>query len=439
MKSSLIRVAIAFCLIGFLCIAMFCFFSGYFKEIVVNDVLYNEEIFEISFDDIDENSYCVIVKNDSDLAQVKWHKIENDLCKYKVSAYGSYSVYVRKGKQISRVNVPDETFKIEPDKSVYYLAVGDSRKLLYKDISLGESAVSLKSKNADIVSVSDNEIFARKKGVTKVFMHGNGVKKEIVVVTDLINKMPKSYDYDRSYLSCDMFSLKEAQLLDKILFDRIKDVGIGTRAGVVAAARFLTLEFPYRISYFSENGRLGNYSGGLKVDGEGCYYHKGLYLADDKFGDIEYVDKGPNIWGCMIYSRPSKGMRANGLDFSGFTTWAVYNGGFDIEDLGAHGGNSLLYDLNDIGDEVKLTRDIALSDKIKAGDLLGEVSVSEGHSALIVGIDKDNYYVAESLWIDPLGLNVNTYKKSELSKYFETVNLMDNYYKKDGNYSAMWY
>ena len=57
----------------------------------------------------------------------------------------------------------------------------------------------------------------------------------------------------------------------------------------------------------------------------------------------------------------------------------------------------------------------------------------------MVGVDKNNYYVAESLWISPLGVNINTYKKSSLYKHFETVNLMDSYYKKDGNYSAMWY
>ena len=139
-----------------------------------------------------------------------------------------------------------------------------------------------------------------------------------------------------------------------------------------------------------------------------------------------------------MYSRPSKGMRANGLDCSGFTTWVLYNGGFDIGDFGSHGKRDER-DLNSFGDEVKLTYDVSVSDKIKAGDLLGEVSVSEGHSAIVVGVDKNNYYVAESLWISPLGVNINTYKKSSLYKHFETVNLMDSYYKKDGNYSAMWY
>lgn len=279
------------------------------------------------------------------------------------------------------------------------------------------------------------------EGHAKVIVTDGFTEKEIdVVVTDLIDPIPKKYNYERPYLSCGLYSEKDAKLLDEILAFRVKEVGLGTRAGVVAAARFLTLEFPYRITYFSENGRLGNYSGGPKVDGEGRFYHKGLYLTSSKFDvlDYNYVDKGPAVWGCSMYSRPSKGMRSNGLDCSGFTTWVVYNGGFDIEDLAAHGGDSSIYNLNDIGKEVLLTDEIAMSGKIKAGDLLGEVTVSEGHSAIVVGVDKNNYYVAESLWISPLGVNINTYKKSELADYFETVNLMDDYYKKQGNYTAMW-
>lgn len=145
------------------------------------------------------------------------------------------------------------------------------------------------------------------------------------------------------------------------------------------------------------------------------------------------------MWGCSMYSKPSGKYRKNGLDCSGFTTWAILNGGFDIGDLPAHAGKNSAYNLNDIGKEVKLTRKVALSGKIKAGDLLGEVTVSEGHSALVVGIDDDYYYVAESLWISPLGVNINKYKKGDVHKYFETVNLMDSYYKKQGNYTAMWY
>lgn len=421
------------------------FIGGYFYfyvnpiEIKVSNILYDDHFVNFDVDNVGKNAYCMVTTlDDENSLNDDWYKLNNNKCKYKLDKFGEYNVFVKNNDVISRIDV-SKTFDVSINKKKYYLALGDSKQLKIKTLSLGNPIFSVKSGNDKIVSADGNKIYAKGVGSTKVMISYEDKNQEItVVVTDLIDKMSRRYNYDRRYLSCGAFSSNEARLLDKILFDRVKEAGEGTRAGVVAAARFLTLEFPYRISYFSENGRLANYSGGRRVDGEGRFYHKGLYLDESKFDEIEYVDKGPNVWGCPIYSRPSKGMRSNGLDCSGFTTWAVYNGGFDIEDLGAFGGNHSIYNLNNIGEEVSLTREVALSSKIKAGDLLGEVSVSEGHSALVVGVDDNNYYVAESLWISPLGLNVNTYKKSELSNYFETVNLMDSYYKEDGNYTAMW-
>ena len=176
----------------------------------------------------------------------------------------------------------------------------------------------------------------------------------------------------------------------------------------------------------------------ILVDGEGRYYHKGLYLTDNKFKEIKYTSKGSAAWGCYMHSNLSKGQRRNGLDCSGFTTWALYNGGFDPGDIGAH-GKSDDYDLNSLDKEKTLTKKLSLSGKIKAGDLLGEVTRTDGHSAMVVGIDKNYYYVAEELWEYPLGLNINKYKKETFHNHFETVNLMDSYYKKQGKYTDMWY
>lgn len=440
-KKVLLFIAVIFWILGFVFLSFYCYFSVNPIEIEVSDFSYEDKFLTFQIENVGKNSYCVVSNLDdvSKLQDSYWNLISDNKCNYKLEKFGNYNVFIKNNDKIKKLDV-SKTFDISVDKERYYLAVGDNKTIPFNMLNIGSGDVSISSKNEKIVSVKENNVIANSVGSTRVIISGSGVSREItIVVTDLINKMPKKYDYDREYLSCNTFSSKEANLLDRILFDRVKDAGEGTRAGVVAAARFLTLEFPYRISYFSENGRLANYNGGRKVDGEGRFYHKGLYLDESKFAEIEYSDKGPNPWGCMIYSRPSKGMRANGLDCSGFTTWAVYNGGFDIEDLGAFGGDSSIYNLNEVGEEVALTRQVALSVKIKAGDLLGEVSVSEGHSALVIGVDSNNYYVAESLWISPLGLNVNTYKKSELSNYFETVNLMDSYYKKNGNYTAMWY
>lgn len=424
------RFFISFLLIisGCFCIFLYINFNSDSEPINVLNVSYKNKHFVIKLSNISDDVYCSLSLDD----KKKWNKVKNGVCDYDVSAFGNYKLYIKDHDNVFLNDEINKVFDVETSKDRYYLAVSDRASFNVKVLGIGNYNVSYDGYDSGVISVKGNKIYAKKKGSTKIGIYDKKIK---VVVTDLIDKMPNKYNYSRRYLSCGAFSQDEEKLLDKILASRISDVGFGTRAGVVAAARFLTLEFPYKISYFSENGRLTDYN---SVDGEGRFYHKGLYLTSDKYSSLSYIDKGPKPWGCYMYSRPSKGMRANGLDCSGFTTWVLYNGGFDIGDFGAHGKRDEL-DLNSFGDEVKLTYDVSVSDKIKAGDLLGEVSVSEGHSAIVVGVDKNNYYVAESLWISPLGVNINTYRKSSLYKHFETVNLMDSYYKKDGNYSAMWY
>ena len=111
--------------------------------------------------------------------------------------------------------------------------------------------------------------------------------------------------------------------------------GYQTRAAVVAAARFLLLEFPYRLNYFPEHGRI-DYPGRLHADGEGRNYHVGLYLDESKFADIEASVTGPAIWGCPLevnsgeVDQPAGNFYANGLDCSGFVSWVLLNGGFEV-------------------------------------------------------------------------------------------------------------
>ena len=57
---------------------------------------------------------------------------------------------------------------------------------------------------------------------------------------------------------------------------------------------------------------------------------------------------------------------------------------------------------------------------------------------MLVGIDEDNFYVAESL-NNLGGLVVMKYPKSTVNKTFHHVVLMDELYKEDGNLTDMWY
>lgn len=404
------------------------------EDISVKDINFKDNNLTVYFKGVRGNAKC-LVTDKKELKDEKWNDIAKNKCKFKLDKNKNYNIYVKRNTKTRKLYVSPKVLYFSIDKKTYYLAKHDKRKISYSYITLGDIKDLFTSSDKSVAYVENNKIISENKGTSKIKV--KEFDEEInVIVTDLINKAPKKYNYNREYLSCDKFTLKEEKLLDKILKDRVEEKGYKTRAGVVEAARFLTLEFPYRISYFSENGRLDG--GSLIADGEGRFYHNGLYLTSSKYKEIKTVVKGPKPWGCYMYSKPSKGMRRNGLDCSGFTTWVLHNGGFDPGDLPARGKN-IEYDLNSIGTEKVLTYELSISKKIKAGDFLGEVSESEGHSAIIVGVDKNYYYVAESLWHSPLGVNINKYKKEDLYKNFETVNLMDSYYKKYGNYSNMWY
>lgn len=326
-------------------------------------------------------------------------------------------------------NILDFNFK----NDTMYLTTGESKKLEYSYKSINGNLGEFYTDN-NIVNINGDVITAKEVGTTTIYKEKLQLK---VITTDLIN-LP-TLDKNKKIIPCNRYSYEEGILIDNILKYKVDEAGNKTRAGVVAAARFLTLEFPYKIPYFYENGRVNN-TGVNFADGEGRYYHKGLYLTDSKKKDIIASVSGPVTWGCPLYNwedEPDYGYVwgkkiPNGLDCSGFVSWALYNGGFDVGDLGA--GDSISNDeLTDLGDFKLLTNDLINSNKIKAGDLLNYW----GHIAIIIGIDEENYYVAESLQ-DFGGVTVNTYKKNKIRNTFKYVVLMDSYYNNDGNYTNYW-
>ena len=176
------------------------------------------------------------------------------------------------------------------------------------------------------------------------------------------------------------------------------------------------------------------------MDGEGRYYHKGLYLHTSKYDELAYIGNGPAIWGCGLrcyedaepYFKPGN-KYPNGLSCSGFVTWVLYNAGFDVGDIGA-GESPYPHQLTDTGKFTSLTPGLIKSGKIKVGDLFN----IWGHISILVGEDSKNYYIAESLDLYG-GVVINTYSKSNVKDYFPYVVLMDELYKEDGNLTKLWY
>lgn len=325
-----------------------------------------------------------------------------------------------------------DEFEIKEDK--IYLIIDESETLNFVS-----KTNSIKWEyDKEIISLNNNVITGLKDGKTTLRgTNEDGVTDSVeITVTSLLNKQT-DFNYDKPFISCKQYSNSEAKLLDEFLEYRINKAGYQTRAGVVEAIRFLGLSFQYRIPYFFENGRL-HWSGVHYIDGEGRYYHKGLYLSTDKYDDIGPSMDGPAMWGCDLLDRDGTVYKLfhpypNGLDCSGFVTWALLNGGFDVGDVGAN--NLPLLDESKYYSEefIPVNMTTVNSDKVKPGDI---IAIS-GHTALIAGIDENNFYVAESL-ASTQGVVIKTYPKEELSKSFTYIHLMDSIYKEDGNLTMMW-
>ena len=399
---------------------------------------------------INKDAYCIVSEDENrpDKNDSRWTKASNGYCSYTITN-GNYNVFIKDayGNMNDLFSQKVEINKIleaKVSKNTLYLYKGQSEAVSYELVTIGNVVdnTRLMSNDESIATVNNRLIVGQDYGVTEVkVVDDNGSYGVIKVYVSPLIKKPE-VDTSKPYISCKQFSKEESELVDKILYDRIEKAGYGTRAGVVAAARFATLEFSYRIHYFYENGRLKNYAPYKYVDGEGRYYHRGMYLYESKFNELDPkgVFVGPAIWGCNLLNFTDWGpwvagrYYPNGLDCSGFTTWALLNGGFDVGDIGA-GGDGDHYNLTDVGVKIPITEELMASGRVKVGDLIG----LEGHAAILAGWDDNNYYIAESLNTTG-GVVMTVVPRNKLvhNSIYKHIILMDDVYKSDGNLTNYW-
>ncbi|MGM9877052.1 MAG: hypothetical protein ACI33S_00230 [Bacilli bacterium] len=425
-------------------IILIIFFSIVIKKLFIKKEYISKIVFnnnEIIIEVLDKDTSCIISDTTPTLLD-NWTKSIDRKCR--LNYINNSNIYININDEIINLSKDTINYIDIEDENKIYIAIDDNYE--YIKMFIGDkNKLQVSSTDKDVAYVDDNgKIISLNKGTAKIYIEYNDKIKEItVVVTDLITKKPNMFDHNKEDLKCNQFTSDENDLLDNILESRIKSVGYQTRAGAVEAARFLTLEFPYKINYFNENGRLTTNG----IDAEGRYYHIGLYLHESRFSSISNSTSKPEIWGCSLYSTPQKKYLLNGLDCSGFISWALLNAGFDIKDIGAGFKDGEYNDLTDYGDIKKLNSSLNTSE-IKVGDLLHSAHVG-GHIAMIVGIDNDTFYVAHALWSNaPYSLtkrNTNSnyvqitpYSKNEIINVFDEVILMDKYYKKDGKLTNMW-
>ena len=168
-----------------------------------------------------------------------------------------------------------------------------------------------------------------------------------------------------------------------------------------------------------------------------------MYLQTDKYNVLEpgASDTGPKPWGCEIYDRFISRMNKNGLDCSGFVTWAMYQGGFIYHDSGAGEFAEFDDDLSDLGPHHEITDDYMKNGNYQVGDFIAR----NGHAALIIGITDDTVYTAESL---PPRLEIYIYGRyTDIPNHKSLVHddnltyvveMGDIYPNGDGWYHIMW-
>ena len=359
-----------------------------------------------------------------------------------LSAFVIYTSYYKNTESVvfifKKNNQVKESFTFSSSIDIldtYYLAVDGKKRLDFKFSDDVNRNIILSSSDTSIVRVEGNTFYGVSVGNATIVAKAEDVEKKYnVVVTDLITA--PVFKKNKAYLPCNRYTNEENILLDKILESRVKEMGEGSRGGVLAAARFITLEFPYTIGYFNENGRLNGHGYRPYIDGEGRYYHKGLYLSEEKYKDIIKSTKtGPKMWGCKLYDNFVDRYKSNGFTCSGFVTWAMYNGGFETGDVGAGDYKQFDDDLSDLGPHQKITYEYMKTGNYKVGDFIAR----NGHAALIVGIDDKTIYTAESL---PPKLKIYTYERyngivndPNLTYIIEMSNIYPN---GDGITTDMW-
>lgn len=188
--------------------------------------------------------------------------------------------------------------------------------------------------------------------------------------------------------------------LNSFIKTNVTQNGVGTRAGVVTAAVSL-------INYL------------YAVDAKIPYYWGGQY---------QYVGANPSFGGYTSSSVSPSGNVYNytGLDCSGFVSWAIKNGGYNLSRHTTQGFHSEF-----AGDSCVITDSSCIG---QPGDLINSKSC---HVQMIVSVDEESgkYYIAESTGG---GVIMHTWSMhtSNCGRQETRIIHMDNYYNNQTNVNS---
>ena len=387
-------------------------------------------------------------KTECSIDEVNWVKAEFGKCTFELPA-GDYTVYMRnlrnEDKREFTVSI-NEIRNFDINITKWYLAPDETVKIISKMdyVGLPDLSVRYHSDDESIATVDENGVIKGVgNGTTKIHVTPSVFDEKVVEITTTDIIRAPELDDTKPVVKCGQYTEEEANLLDEILKTRVEQRGVGTRAALLEVTRFMTLSLRVKIPYFYEHGRMKPYwKNANKVDGEGRWYHKGLYLSTKKYDEIlpENVREKKAMWGCPLTNWDNSDgwavgiKKPNGLDCSGFVSFSLYNSGQDPGDIGA-GMDPELTSMDDFGIKHNLTYEFANSDNYKVGDMIGR----NGHVALISGKDDEYLYISESLL---KGVRTVKYsyksRSSKLYVNYSYIGDLSERYVADGDYTNMW-
>lgn len=276
-------------------------------------------------------------------------------CIYKVESIslstGDFHLFRDSQKEINAIVKPSHATDSTLSWSVKNITEGDSAS--------GASVVSLEEKTNSVV-VTSTTAGARKVLLTAHATDGSGIYASVIItlkpycaanVHGDLKLCTANAQGNREDLTCGFYGTATTKVFNHDLYTEYvlpkmmkKDSkAYGTRASVVAAARFLILQFPFDLKYYDDPSSVSNnptQSHYVWATGMGVSSWKdagifGLNLTNNAYNtyDSSKSIKGDVVpWGCMIETNN----KPNGLACSGLVTWALRNGRFFVGDWWTH-------------------------------------------------------------------------------------------------------
>lgn len=206
----------------------------------------------------------------------------------------------------------------------------------------------------------------------------------------------------------------------------VHSAGYRTRAGVVAAANFLSSHVNIHIPYFWTGGHVHTYSGYINGNERGF---DDFIKARQKGASFEATLGLSPYWGCSTKmeledgteNQPIDSYTPFGMDCSGFVVWAIRNGGYDTNcSFSAGKEDGLLRKF--CGQNIDSVSVSESKGRVQAGDVV----YTPGHVGMVVEVRDDGFSVAEESGFKE-GLIVTEHAYSDSSD-FDYVLLLDNFY-----------